>query len=145
MTADEIKRIIGKIPEGVPYMIEGNNNIELYVGNRECEYVLFDDTNNVVINFRSNTENGDIRYKKPIMSQAVPYDQIQRICTLLSFNDFKKYLDNLNVSEEERTKAIVALAPLTKANINPFSNTNKTLTTEEYEKLVKEREKESKN
>ena len=137
MLKEELLRIRNMIPEGVPYMIEGNGNIEAYVGNRDCEFTFFDDNNNVICNVRPNNEQDGVRYKYPVMVQLVPYDQIQKISILHDLKSLREYLENTRlVSEEEIKKVITLVAPLCRANINPFEKTNRTLTTDEYLEVI---------
>lgn len=137
MEKEHLKAILALIPDGVPYMIEGNSNIELYVGYRDCEVTFFDDNTNTVINIRQNTSNSGARYKFPIMVQALPYDQIQRIVILLDPKTLETYLASTSMTEEEQKKAYSVLAPLFRANINPLEGTNRTLTVDEYNDIQK--------
>ena len=134
----QIKSIIQSIPEGVPYMVEGNNNNEVYIGNRDCEYTYFDHEKEVLINIKPNTENNGTRYKRPIDIQIMPYSEIQKIILNVDYNKLVEYLKNEGVTEDVISTIIKRIAPLLKANINPFEKTNKTFTQDEFIALREE-------
>lgn len=137
MEKAELKAILNTIPEGIPYMIEGNSNIELYKGNRDCEILFFDDNANVVVNIKRNSSNTGNRYKLPLMAQFLPYSEIQRVVILLDPKTLKEYLATTSMSNEEQKVAYATLAPLFKANINTLEGTNRTLSVEEYNDIIK--------
>ena len=70
-----------------------------------------------------------------ILLFEVPW--IQKISILHDLKSLREYLENTGlVSEEEIKKVITLVAPLCRANINPFEKTNRTLTTDEYLEVI---------
>lgn len=141
MEATELKNTINTIPKGVPYVIEGNSNIEVYVGNRDCNYTFFDDANQCVVNIGMNTVNCYNRYKYPILAQMVPYGEIQRITALFDIKTLIEYLKTMGKSQDEINKVVEEMGPLLKSNMNPFENTNRTMTDKEYVELLENNKK----
>ena len=133
----QVRKILATIPEGMPFIVEGNGNIELYYGNRDCEYSFTDDDKEVFINIKPNTENNGVRYKRPFDVQILPYSEVQRITINLDYPNLVKYLKNEGISDDIIQTVSDKLAPLLRCNMNPFDNTNRALSVDEYQNLIK--------
>ena len=127
-----------------------NNSLIFYDGQRDCESLIWDDTNELV------TVMGPIRENMPMGSHyrkaetpyevfTFGYDIIEGIGVYMNYENLSKEVATMvakgTINEARGNEILKDLAPLSRANVNSIERTMRTYSQEDYKKYLEEKSK----
>lgn len=124
-----------------------DNSFVFYDGLRDSEFLIWDDTNEVVTvlgPIRDNTSKTYLRAETPYEMYQFGYEHIQGMGVYMNFETLKKEVTALKsaglISADKVNEILEKMAPLSRANVSAFSRTMRTYTTEQYKESLSDKD-----
>jgi len=122
-----------------------DNALVFYDGLRDCEYLIWDDTNEKVTIFGPIRENFITnsfyrRSETPYEMYVLSYSEIQGIGVYMNYEVLSKevatMVSNGLITAEKGNEMLKNMAPLSRANVNSIERTMRTYNQEDYKEYL---------